>query len=142
MPPRTHAPLAVRLHLPAVSQLGSNMLACSRACKLAPPPTVKGPAEVRCPASCQQPASGPERSPGLLQVTLVMASPVVVLQERVPLHRLRQVLRDTAHSGFPVVQDTPSGKVCPALMPSRGPSVPMCSCCMQCRYRCPVRRRV
>ena len=48
-------------------------------------------------------------------MTLAMASPVVVLQERVPLHRLRQVLRDTAHNGFPVVQDTASGKVCAPL---------------------------
>ena len=40
-----------------------------------------------------------------------MASPVITFQEQMPLTKIREVLRDTRHNGFPVVRSTPQGQV-------------------------------
>lgn len=47
----------------------------------------------------------------LIPVHHVMAYPVVILQEQMPLTKVREVLRDTRHNGFPVVRNTPQGQV-------------------------------
>lgn len=47
----------------------------------------------------------------LIPVHNVMAYPVVSFQEQMPLTKVRETLRDTRHSGFPVVRNTPQGQV-------------------------------
>jgi len=50
-------------------------------------------------------------SPDLLPVSSVMRSPVVITKEVERVQYLKQVLRDTPHSVFPVVRSTPNGQV-------------------------------
>ncbi len=74
----------------------------------------------------------------LVPVRFAMAAPPVTLGERMRVEALRGILRDTRHSGFPVVRTTPAGQArapaprrlagfCPTLcwQPSsvRGPSL-------------------
>lgn len=47
----------------------------------------------------------------LIPVHHVMAYPVVIFQEQMPLTTVREILRDTRHNGFPVVRNTPQGQV-------------------------------
>ncbi len=48
----------------------------------------------------------------LVPVRYAMAAPAVTLGERMGVEALRGILRDTKHSGFPVVRSTPAGQVC------------------------------
>ncbi|KAK9806419.1 hypothetical protein WJX73_004486 [Symbiochloris irregularis] len=57
------------------------------------------------------PAPTTSVSMDLLPVSAIMASPVVALPKEVSLGELRDVLRDSRHHGFPVVQPTPNGMV-------------------------------
>ena len=47
----------------------------------------------------------------LVPVRSVMRAPVVTLRTAMRVADIRDVLRDTAHNGFPVVRDTPGGQV-------------------------------
>lgn len=66
--------------------------------------------EVKCvPILHSNPQSGV--SLDLIPVHHVMAYPVVTFQEQMPLTKVREILRDTRHNGFPVVRNTPQGQV-------------------------------
>ena len=61
----------------------------------------------------------------LIPVHHVMAYPVVIFQEQMPLTTVREILRDTRHNGFPVVRNTPQGQVSAA-----GHTFMCCSMCI------------
>ena len=67
--------------------------------------------QVKCvPWLPSEPSS--RRPLDLVPVRYAMAAPAVTLGERMGVEALRGILRDTKHSGFPVVRSTPAGQVC------------------------------
>ena len=66
--------------------------------------------EVKC-VPWLPPEPSARRALDLVPVRYAMASPAVTLHERMGVEALRGILRDTRHSGFPVVRATPAGQV-------------------------------
>ena len=67
--------------------------------------------EVKC-VPWLPPEPSARRALDLVPVRFAMAAPAVTLGERMGVEALRSILRDTRHSGFPVVRATPAGQVC------------------------------
>ena len=66
--------------------------------------------EVKC-VPWLPPEPSARRALDLVPVRYAMAAPAVTLNERMGVEALRSILRDTRHSGFPVVRATPAGQV-------------------------------
>ncbi|KAK9840815.1 hypothetical protein WJX81_006821 [Elliptochloris bilobata] len=71
--------------------------------------------EVKC-VPWLPPEPSARRPLDLVPVRYAMAAPAVTLNERMAVEALRGILRDTRHSGFPVVRATPAGQVFVGLL--------------------------
>jgi hypothetical protein len=69
-------------------------------------------AQVKC-VPWLPPEPSARRPLDLVPVRFAMAAPPVTLGERMRVEALRGILRDTRHSGFPVVRTTPAGQARP-----------------------------
>ncbi|CAD7698710.1 unnamed protein product [Ostreobium quekettii] len=66
--------------------------------------------EVKCvPFLPPQPIS--KDSLDLMETRAVMHSPVVTMREQMRVAEIKEVLRETSHNGFPIIQDSPHGGV-------------------------------